>query len=30
MVINTHNSTLWLAAVAPGGDCGRMGFSPSS
>jgi hypothetical protein len=30
MVICTHNSTLWLAAVALGWDCGRMGFSPSS
>jgi hypothetical protein len=30
MVIYTHNSTLRLAAVALGWDCGRMGFSPSS
>jgi hypothetical protein len=30
MVIHTYNSTLWLTAVAPGWDCGRMGFSPSS
>ena len=30
MVMHTHNSTLWLTALAPRWDCGRMGFSPSS
>ena len=30
MVMHIHNSTLGLTAVAPGWDCGRMGFSPSS
>ena len=30
MLIHFYNSTLWLTAVAPGWDCGRMGFSPSS
>ena len=30
MLIETHNSSWRLWAVAPGWDCGLMGFSPSS
>ena len=30
MLMDIHNSTLRLAAVALGWDCGRMGFGPSS